>query len=122
MTTPQDIVERALSLSKADGCVVLADESTSANLRWATNTLTTNGLMRARSVTVIATVDGGTGMASGAVSRSAVTVDDLEPLVRAAEQAAHDNGPAEDAQPLVEGGGAADWDQPAGETSIGVFC
>ena len=33
-------------LSPADGCVVLADESSSANLRWANNTLTTNGVTR----------------------------------------------------------------------------
>jgi hypothetical protein len=29
--------------SKADGCIVIADEKSSANLRWAGNTLTTNG-------------------------------------------------------------------------------
>ena len=33
-------------LSKADGCVVIADESSNANLRWANNTLTTNGVTR----------------------------------------------------------------------------
>ena len=37
---PQDLVEQALALSKSDGCIVIAGESTSANLRWATNTLT----------------------------------------------------------------------------------
>ena len=125
MTTPivppQQLVERALALSKADGCVVIADEGSSANLRWANNTLTTNGVMRSRSVTVIAMLDGGTGMASGSVSRSAVSADDLEPLVRWAEQAALDNGPADDAQPLIEGDAAADWDEAPAETTIGVF-
>jgi len=119
--TPQETVERALALSKADGCLVLAEEGTSANLRWAGNTLTTNGVTRSRSVTVIAVVDDGTGAASGAVSRSAVTAGELETLVRAAEQAARDNGPAEDAASLVDGDAAADWDDPAEETSIGVF-
>ena len=119
--TPQQIVDRCLELTKADGCVVLVDESHSANLRWANNTLTTNGIMRSRSVTVIATIDGGTGTSSGVVARSAVTLDTLEPLVRAAEQAARDNGPADDAQPLVTGAAAADWTDEPGETSMAVF-
>jgi predicted Zn-dependent protease len=118
---PQELVERALALSKADGCIVLADESTSTNLRWATNTLTTNGMMRSRSVTVIATVGGATGMAAGAVSRTAVGEDGLEQLVRAAERAAREAGPADDAGPLIVGPASADWDEPPTETTIGVF-
>lgn len=83
---PHEIVERALELSRADGCVVIASERSSANLRWAGNALTTNGVTRGRSLTVIATVDGAQGTASGVVSRSAVTVADLEPLVREADR------------------------------------
>lgn len=85
---PHEIVERALALSRADGCVVIADEQSTANLRWAGNALTTNGVTRGRTLTVVATVDGKEGTASGVVSRSAVTADELEPLVRAAEAAA----------------------------------
>lgn len=55
---PHEIVERALALSTTDGCAVIADEHSSANLRWAGNTLTTNGVTRGRTLTVIATVDG----------------------------------------------------------------
>ncbi|WP_372347960.1 hypothetical protein [Streptomyces sp. KL116D] len=43
---PYEIVERALELSRADGCVVIADETSTANLRWAGNALTTNGVTR----------------------------------------------------------------------------
>jgi predicted Zn-dependent protease len=119
---PHEIVERALALSTADGCVVIADEESSANLRWARNALTTNGVTRGRRLTVIATVDGGKGTASGVVSRSAVTADDLEPLVRAAEAAAREAGPAEDAQPLVRGGQAsADFTESPAETNSEVF-
>ncbi|PWS48038.1 peptidase, partial [Streptomyces sp. ZEA17I] len=103
VSKPYEIVERALELSTTDGLVVVADEHSSANLRWAGNALTTNGVTRGRTLTVIATVDGAKGTASGVVSRSAVTADDLEPLVRAAEAAARGAGPAEDAQPLVSG-------------------
>ncbi|MFI8933142.1 metallopeptidase TldD-related protein [Streptomyces sp. NPDC053474] len=119
---PHEIVERALELSTADGCVVIADEESTANLRWAGNALTTNGVTRGRTLTVIATVDGAKGTASGVVSRSAVTGDDLEPLVRAAEAAARAAGPAEDAQPLVTGAPAApDFTDGPAETSSAVF-
>ncbi|MGV9883096.1 metallopeptidase TldD-related protein [Streptomyces sp. NPDC003006] len=119
---PHEIVERALELSNADGCVVIADEESTANLRWAGNALTTNGVTRGRTLTVIATVDGKEGTASGVVSRSAVTKDDLEPLVRAAEEAARGAGPAEDAQPLVTGTApSADFADGPAETSSAVF-
>ncbi|MBP2581241.1 putative Zn-dependent protease [Streptomyces sp. PvR006] len=122
VSKPYEIVERALELSRADGCVVVADEESSANLRWAGNALTTNGVTRGRTLTVIATVDGAQGTASGVVSRSAVTVDDLEPLVRAAEAAARAAGPAEDAQPLVTGVSASpDFTDAPAETSSAVF-
>ncbi|NDL56402.1 TldD/PmbA family protein [Phytoactinopolyspora sp. XMNu-373] len=119
--TPQEIVERCLELSKSDGMIVLVDENSSANLRWANNALTTNGVMHARQVTVIATVGAGTGAASGVVARSAVTPDDLEPFVRSAEQAAQDNGAAEDAQPLLDGEAATDWYDEPGRTSATAF-
>ncbi|SDN78201.1 metallopeptidase TldD-related protein [Actinacidiphila guanduensis] len=119
---PHEIVERALSLSRADGCVVIADEESSANLRWAGNALTTNGVTRGRTLTVIATVDGAEGTASGVVSRSAVTAEELEPLIRAAEAAARDAGPAEDAQPLATGTPAsAAFTEPPAETGSQVF-
>ncbi len=124
--TPQDIVEQALALSKADGCIVLADEASDANLRWANNTVTTNGVTRARQLTVIATVGKGTGVAVGSVSRAGVTADRVEELVRAAEEAARNSMLAEDAQPLVSASGSsaspgAAWDAPPPETTIAAF-
>ncbi|GHH25109.1 TldD/PmbA family protein [Streptomyces rubradiris] len=119
---PHEVVEQALALSRADGCVVIADEHSTANLRWAGNALTTNGVTRGRTLTVIATVDGAEGTASGVVSRSAVTAEELEPLVRAAEAAARGAGPAEDAQPLVGGvPQSPDFTDAPAETSSAVF-
>ncbi|MEU6095747.1 metallopeptidase TldD-related protein [Streptomyces sp. NPDC047079] len=119
---PHEIVERALEMSRADGCVVIADEQSTANLRWAGNALTTNGVTRGRTLTVIATVDGAQGTASGVVSRSAVTADELESVVRAAEAAARGAGPAEDAQPLVTGvPQSPDFTDAPAETSSAVF-
>ncbi|MGW3652161.1 metallopeptidase TldD-related protein [Streptomyces sp. NPDC000878] len=122
MKKPHEVVERALELSRADGCVVIADEESTANLRWAGNALTTNGVTRGRTLTVVATVGGKQGTASGVVSRAAVTTDDLEPLVRAAEAAARGAGPAEDAQPLVAGvPSSPDFTDAPVETSSAVF-
>jgi predicted Zn-dependent protease len=126
-TTPQQTIERALELATrtgADGCVVLAEESSEANLRWANNTLTTNGVMRGRTLTVIATVGGAQGTAAGVVSRSAVTDATLADIVDAAVAAARGGASAEDAQPLAEPptyplGGP--WDEEPAETSIEVF-
>ncbi|MEX2289463.1 MAG: metallopeptidase TldD-related protein [Mycobacteriales bacterium] len=110
-----EIVERALSLSRADGCLVVVEESSSANLRWAGTTLTTNGAVRGRSVSVISVIGESVGV------RSATVADRLEDLVRASEQAAGDAGPAEDYGPLVAGPAAADFTDPAAETPPDIF-
>jgi predicted Zn-dependent protease len=117
-TSPQELVERALDLSKADSCVVIGDSVSNVNLRWANNTLTTNGLTHRNQLTVIA-VNGG---AAGVVSRSGVTVDALEALVRAAEQTAQTSPQAEDQAALVASEGAgARWDDPPAVTGTTVF-
>lgn len=118
---PQELVERALAASTADGQVAYVVESSEANLRWASNSLTTNGAMRSRQVVVISFLDGGAGMAAGTVARTGTP--DIAELVAASEQAARDAGPAEDAMPLVSDvpPGAGDWDAEAGQTSIDVF-
>lgn len=129
--SPQDaaetILERARGTCDVDGCIVLVDEDSSANLRWANNTLTTNGVTRQRRITVIATVpqhDGaGTGIAAGVVSRSVTADTDVTELVDAAVGAARSSTPAEDAAPLVEPGdrNSPAWSEPPHETSGGVF-
>jgi predicted Zn-dependent protease len=121
VTTPQELVERALDLSRADGCVVLAQESSTANLRWANNTLTTNGVARTRDLTVIAVAGGPKGASAGVVTRSGVTLDRVEDTVRAAEASAASLPPAEDAAPLLAGAAAAGFEEPPAETSIRVF-
>ncbi|WP_222194647.1 metallopeptidase TldD-related protein [Modestobacter italicus] len=119
--SPQEIVEQALAASRADGAVVYVTDSSEANLRWASNSLTTNGAMRSRQVVVISFVDGGAGMASGTVARTGTP--DIAELVAASEHAARDAGPAEDAMPLISEAppGSGDWDAPAATTSIDVF-
>jgi predicted Zn-dependent protease len=120
--TPQELVERALQRSRSDGCIALAQESTTANLRWANNTLTTNGVARTRDLTVIAVVAGADGASAGVVSRSGVTLDGVQDMVEAAEAKARSLPPASDAAPLLDGGPAGPrWDEPPATTSIGAL-
>jgi predicted Zn-dependent protease len=114
-------VERALAASTADACIVLVDVGTSANLRWANNTLTTNGVMEAVDVSVVSVVSGAEGAAAAPVRRSAATVADVVAIVAAADEAARDAGPAEDAADLLEGDADAAWDDVPEATSIRVF-
>ncbi|MGW5264117.1 metallopeptidase TldD-related protein [Microbispora sp. NPDC004025] len=117
VTTPQETVERALALSGADGCVVIADEGSTANLRFAGNTLTTNGVARSSRLTVISVVGAGVGV----VSRSAVRADQLADVVAEADRAAREARPSEDARALVEGTAGEGWERPVEPTSIDVF-
>ena len=143
--SPAETVERALAAARSDDCVVIAEETSAANLRWAGNTLTTNGVSRSRQLTVIAIDRRGDGFAVGVVSRAGVRPDQIEDVVREAEHAAAEGTPAEDAgdlagagqpasfggneetgrdQPGSSGGektGEPGWDAPPGHTEIGVL-
>ena len=97
----QELVDAALAASTADGCVAIVGEHTETNLRWAANSLTTNGQMRSRTMTVVSTFDKAAGTSAGVVTRALSTVDDVADLVRASEAAGRDAAPADDASPLV---------------------
>ncbi|HVD90579.1 MAG TPA: metallopeptidase TldD-related protein [Jatrophihabitantaceae bacterium] len=122
MIPMQDLVERVLSHSTADGCVVVGSEHTETNLRWAANNLTTNGQMASRSVTVISILDEAAGPSAGVVTRSVTSADEVIDLVAASEQAARRAGPADDAAPLVEPYDTDDdWSADPARTSVAVF-
>ncbi len=113
----QDLVEHALACSTADDCVVVVRETSSANLRWANNTLTTNGVMTSVDVTAISFVGTATASAAG----SATTARDVAELVRVADGAARDAAAAEDAAELVRDVVSTDWDEPTVPTGISVY-
>ena len=132
--SPQETVERALAAAKSGDCVVIAEETSTANLRWAGNTLTTNGVSRSRQLTVISInrrgAGSGPGAATGVVSRAGVRADQIEDVVREAEHAAAEATPAEDAGELIGAGepgpfgindGGPGWDGHPGRTEIGVL-
>jgi predicted Zn-dependent protease len=126
--SPQDTVERALAAARPGSqTIVIADESSTANLRWAGNTLTTNGVASTRSLTVIA-VDrrAGGGAGVGMVARSGVTPGQVEDLVREAEKAAAEASAAEDAADLMTGETSyrsepSAWSAGPEGTDFGVF-
>jgi predicted Zn-dependent protease len=124
--SPQETVERALALARPGGdCVVIAEEDSTANLRWAGNTLTTNGVASSRTLTVIAIDRRADGTAAvGVVSRAGVRSAQIEDVVREAEKAAAQSAPAEDATDLVPPDTTArsgQWPEPAARTEIGVL-
>jgi len=127
--SPQETVERALAAARSADCVVIAEESSAANLRWAGNTLTTNGVSRSRQLTVIAVDRRGDGAAVGVVSRAGVGPGQIEDVVREAEHAAAEGVPAEDAGELAGGRASSfgtnnsepGWDSPPGQTEIGLL-
>jgi predicted Zn-dependent protease len=128
--SPQETVERALAAARSGDCVVIAEQSSAANLRWAGNTLTTNGVSGSRQLTVIAIDRRPDGAAAGIVSRAGVQLDQIEEVVRQAEHAAAQATPAHDAAEVagpgdaglsVDDTAAPGWDAPPGRTDIGVL-
>ncbi len=114
---PQRLVEHALEASTSEQCIAIVNDTTSANLRWANNTLTTNGVMHSIDVTVIAFQ----GAGNASVSGTAASLDQVTALVASADRAAAVADDAEDRAELVTGDAAPDWDDSSGETSISVF-
>jgi len=99
---PQELVVRALASADAkgaDGCLVLVEESSHVDVRYALNTTTTNGEQRGRSVSVIAFSGESVGSARRTGEVGADGVADMAAAALADAQAAP---PATDAFPLVE--------------------
>lgn len=119
--SPQELVEHALAHSSADDCIAIVDDDSSANLRWANNTLTTNGEAYDRSLTVISCATGSAGSASASLTRTVHTTNDVDDLVRDADAAAREAEPSPDAAPLAAAWTDPDWDREPEATSIGAF-
>ncbi|GAA1918015.1 metallopeptidase TldD-related protein [Nocardioides marmoribigeumensis] len=118
---PQHLVEDALAASTADDCLVVVDASTSANLRWANSTLTTNGVMGRSDVTVVSFVERDEGVASASVTGTAATTEQVLALVAQADAAAAQSEAAPDAAPLVQGPASLDWHDLPEQTDIDVY-
>ncbi|HEV7831005.1 MAG TPA: metallopeptidase TldD-related protein [Pseudonocardiaceae bacterium] len=117
MIGPDELTSTALAASKADGCIVLLSDTSEVNLRWANNTMTTNGHTSTRSFSVISVI----GESVGVVSGNGADLDEVRGVVAASENAAQQSGPARDVAPLLEGAADDDFDSVAADTQIGVF-
>lgn len=118
------VVERALGLSRADEAMVIVTDEAEASLRWAGNSMTTNGTSVARRWSVISVLrDGPRSARVGSVASTSVDPADIEAVVRASEDAAAAAEPARDAMPLLDAppDSAPDWEQPGAGTGINVF-
>ncbi len=117
MNIPKTL-EQVLSLSKADDCIVIAERSSAANIRWANNTTTTNGETESVTLLIISIIDG----APGVITRNYFPDQSLEGLVRESEAACAGKPRAEDAMPLMPGDGTPDdWEDADGGIGVGAF-
>ena len=121
MISAQDLVEKILARSTTDDCIVVVKDSTQANLRWASSTLTTNGVIQERSVTVIAFVAVGGSMASGGVTRTNIDESDIDSVLSEAKAAAIAAGAAEDFAPLAKDVSFGNWSASHAPTGPDVF-
>jgi predicted Zn-dependent protease len=97
---------------------VIARRVASVNIRWAHNTVTTNGDADEVQLSVVSII----GRRSASVTRTYFPEDRLEAIVRESENACTRRPEAPDYVPLLEGPGApADWHLPPGDSDIHVF-
>lgn len=120
------VVELALAEAKrrggADETIVLVTDRSTASLRWAGNSMTTNGESLGRDTTVISIVRRGDAAFVGSVKSSEVDPNAVAPLVAASQAAAAAAPEARDAAPALAGTPAPDdWHDPVPTTGATVF-
>jgi predicted Zn-dependent protease len=126
MITPQHVVNLVLAeaakAGRADETMVLVTDRIEATLRWAGNSMTTNGVSVSRSLAVISIVRQGDSAYIGTVVSAEVDPAVIPGLVLASQAAAVTAPEAGDAAPLlVDNGVSADWDAPVPGTGPEVF-
>lgn len=122
MISGHEVVERALRAATVDETIVIVTDSSEASLRWAGNSMTTNGISTLRRWTVVSIVRDTSGARVATVSSTSVNPADIVSVVQESEKAARAAGFAEDAVPLLDGDGSpTSWESAAERTSIDVF-
>src|SRR6516165_5649260 len=126
MITAQHVVnivlDEAAKLGGADETMVLVTDKVEATLRWAGNSMTTNGVSVSRNITVISVVRRGTNAHIGTVVSAEVDPRVIPRLVAASQDAAGSAPEAGDAAPLLADTGVpADWNAPVPGTGPLVF-
>jgi predicted Zn-dependent protease len=121
MISAQDLIEKILNKANCDDCIVIIKEKSQANLRWANSTLTTNGVIQERNVTILAFVALGSEMAVGGVSKTNIEENEIDDLLAEAIAAAKAAGAADDYAPLAKNLTIGDWHSEHIPTGPEVF-
>jgi len=126
MIGAQRVVDTALAeaarLGNADETIVLVTDRSDAALRWAGNSMTTNGESVSRTTTVISIVRKGDTAHVGSVRSSDVDPALIAASVAASQQVAAAAPEARDGAPPLPGTDVpADWDAPVPDTGARVF-
>ncbi|HYB83091.1 MAG TPA: TldD/PmbA family protein [Mycobacterium sp.] len=116
------VLDEAAKRGRADQTMVLVTDKVEATLRWAGNSMTTNGVSVSRHVAVISVVRQGRSAHVGTVVSAEVDPRVIPALVAASQDAARSAPEAVDAAPLLADGGVpVDWDAPVPGTGAEVF-
>ncbi|WP_018599346.1 metallopeptidase TldD-related protein [Mycobacterium sp. 155] len=122
MIGAQQVVDIALAAAGPDETVVLVTDRADAALRWAGNSMTTNGESISRTTTVISIVRQGDKAHVGSVRSTEVDPAVIPDLVAAAKAAALAAPSARDAAPPLPADCLPpDWDEPVPGTGAHVF-
>ncbi|WAJ43545.1 TldD/PmbA family protein [Mycobacterium sp. Aquia_216] len=126
MITAQHVVnlvlEEAAKLGHVDETMVLVTDRVEATLRWAGNSMTTNGVSHSRNISIISILRKGDSASIGTVVSAEVDPRVIPALVAASQEAARSAPEAGDAAPLLTDTGVpADWDAPVPGTGAEVF-
>ena len=115
-----EVVEAALRAAGGTDCVVIVEESSEAEVRFANNTTTTNGLRRYRRVTAISFWRGRRGR--GGRGGPALGRRRCRPTWSGRPRPTPAGSPAaEDAAPLVGGSADGDFGEPPVSTDLSVL-
>jgi predicted Zn-dependent protease len=122
----QQVVDLALAeaarLGKADETIVIVTDRADAALRWANNSMTTNGVSVQRKTTVISIVRRGDSGHVASLTSSEVDRSAIPGLVAASQEAALSAPEARDsAPPLPATDTPNDWDATIPGTGVDVF-
>jgi predicted Zn-dependent protease len=116
------VLAEAARRGGADETIVLVTDRATASLRWAGNSMTTNGESLGRDTTVISVVRQGKSAHVGSVKSSEVDPAAIAGLVAASQEAARSAPEARDNAPTLPGDETPeDWDAPVPETAADVF-
>lgn len=118
-----ELVERALRIAGGSGprgeTFVIVSDTFDADVRFANNTTTTNGVRRDRSINVVRILEREGGKSVGVASGSGPI--DVEELINAATTDAVSASLVDDAFELFKGGADADFDDAPAETDLSVY-